>query len=289
VVPRPRRFAALAALGRRVRWLLPGRLRRAVPPRPVRPRVERKAPGAVPVGPRSRVLLLDGCVQRASTPEVNAALVALLESRGIEVVRERAEGCCGGLALHLGETAAAHAAMTANVDALSPHLDQVDAVLSTASGCGVTVKDYGRLLGADTVRADAARRLAERTQDAAEYLASLGGCWRRASEHRRVAWQSPCTLQHGQGLRGVVEALLTAAGYQLVPVADGHLCCGSAGTYSILQPELSERLRAQKLAALTASEPEVIATANVGCQLHLASGAGVPVVHWLTLLESASA
>jgi glycolate oxidase iron-sulfur subunit len=285
VVPQPRRFATLAALGRRVRWLLPARLRRALPPRAVRSPVSTTARAAA-ARPRGRVLLLDGCVQRASTPEVNIALTALLESRGIEVVREREEVCCGGLALHLGESAAAHAAMAANVDVLAPHLDRVDAVLSTASGCGVTVKDYGRMLAGDAGRADAARRLAERTVDAAEYLASLGGRWQRASEHERVAWHSPCTLQHGQGVRGVVETLLTSAGYQLVPVPDAHLCCGSAGTYSILQPELSERLRARKLAALTAGEPQLIATANVGCQLHLVNDAGVPVVHWLTLLES---
>ncbi|MEQ9002084.1 MAG: heterodisulfide reductase-related iron-sulfur binding cluster, partial [Pseudomonadales bacterium] len=165
-----------------------------------------------------------------------------------------------------------------------PHLDQVDAVISTASGCGVTVKDYGRLLATDPGRAATADRLAGMTMDVAEYLASLGG-WQRASEHQRVAWHAPCTLQHGQRLRGVVEKLLTEAGYQLTAVADPHLCCGSAGTYSVLQPALSEQLRDRKVAALEAGGPTVIATANVGCQLHLAQGADIPVVHWLTLLR----
>ncbi|MEQ8487040.1 MAG: glycolate oxidase subunit GlcF [Pseudomonadales bacterium] len=281
VVPRPRLFARLAPLGRAFRWLLPARLRNALPPAPKRVRPSSAVAGGAASG---RVLLLDGCVQRAATPDVNAALADLLGARGIEVVRASGEGCCGGLALHLGEAGRAHDAMAGNVDALAPHLDQVDAVISTASGCGVTVKDYGRLMATDPGRAATADRLAGMTMDVAEYLASLGG-WQRASEHQRVAWHAPCTLQHGQRLRGVVEKLLTEAGYQLTAVADPHLCCGSAGTYSVLQPALSEQLRDRKVAALEAGGPTVIATANVGCQLHLAQGADIPVVHWLTLLR----
>lgn len=281
LVPRPRLFALLAPLGRTFRWLLPARLRNALPPAPKRLRRASPEAGGAPHG---RVLLLDGCVQRAATPDVNDALAALLGGRGIEVVRASGEGCCGGLALHLGEAGPAHDAMAANVDALASHLDRVDAVISTASGCGVTVKDYGRLLASDPERAATAAQLAVMTMDAAEYLASLGG-WQRGSSHERVAWHAPCTLQHGQRLRGVVEKLLGDAGYRLTAVAEPHLCCGSAGTYSVLQPALSEQLRDRKVAALEADDPTVIATANVGCQLHLAQGAGIPVVHWLTLLR----
>ncbi len=275
LVPQPRRFRRWVRLGRAVRWLLPSRLRRQVPPAP-------RSGGWPPPDPAAerRVLVLQGCVQRVSTPEVDGLLAELLASRGIAAVAAAGETCCGSLALHLGETERARETMTANVAALTPLLDGVEAVISTASGCGVTVKDYGRLLGGD-----AAARLAEKTLDAAEYLHRLDTTWQRRAPYRRVAWHAPCTLQHGQRVRGVVERLLEAAGYELVPVAEPHLCCGAAGTYALLQPELAEPLKKRKLAALQAHGPEVIATANVGCQLHMNEGARVPVVHWLELLR----
>jgi glycolate oxidase iron-sulfur subunit len=156
--------------------------------------------------------------------------------------------------------------------------------VSTASGCGVTVKDYGRLLAHDPAYAERAQWITEHTYDAAEYLAKIGAKPVKLDAIDTVAWHPPCTLQHGQRVRGVVEELLTRAGYRLAPVADAHLCCGSAGTYSVLQHELADELRANKLTALTAGGPDVIATANVGCQLHLRDGAAVPVRHWLELL-----
>jgi glycolate oxidase iron-sulfur subunit len=287
VVPQPRRFNGWIRLGRAVRWLLPRRLA-AVVPRATSVMV-RSTPrrGALQVTPSvaGPVLVLNGCVQRAATPEVNAALRALLTDHGIEVVEAPAETCCGSLALHLGEPGEARATMAANLDALAGHLDVVDAVISTASGCGVTVKDYGRLLADDPQRHATADRLAGQTVDVAEYLHGLGIPWQRRGSYRRVAWHSPCTLQHGQQLTGLVEALLRAAGYELVPVAQPHLCCGSAGTYSLLQPELAAQLKQQKLKTLEDHGPDVIATANVGCQLHLAADARVPVVHWLELLQ----
>jgi glycolate oxidase iron-sulfur subunit len=282
VVPRPGRMRAWLRVGNALRGLLPDRLRRGLPPLPHDP----GAPAAVSSAERSgrRVLVLEGCVQSVATPDVNRTFSALLAARGVEVIRAQA-GCCGGLALHLGEESQARRAMARHLDALAPALAGVEAVVSTASGCGVTVKDYGRLLADDPERCDTAQRLAELTVDAAEYLRGLDTRWEASGSHRRVAWHSPCTLQHGQQLRGVVEPLLAAAGYELVPVRDAHLCCGSAGSYSLLQPELSGQLRRNKLAGLTEHAPEVVATANVGCQLHLAAEAGIPVVHWLQLLR----
>ncbi len=231
-----------------------------------------------------RVVVLEGCVQRSTTPEVNAALARVLDAANVKVVRAAGETCCGSLELHLGQEARAHATMRANVDALYEAAADAEAIISTASGCGVTVKDYGRLLADDPLYADRARSISQRACDASEYLARIEAPVRKSGEAATVAWHSPCTLQHGQRVKGVVEGLLERAGYQLVHVANPHLCCGSAGTYSVLQHELADELRAQKLAALTAEQPDVIATANVGCQLHLRDGAAVPVRHWLELL-----
>jgi glycolate oxidase iron-sulfur subunit len=282
VVPNPRRFRRWLRFGRAFRWFVPPRLKSQLPPLG---RVERT--GAPPPARQAmqRVLLLEGCVQQVTTPDVNAALRVLLEGQGVEVITVREETCCGSLALHLGEGDEARATMMRNLDALAPHLDGLDAIVSTASGCGVTVKDYGRLLADQPRHADTAARVSALAMDVAEYLSGLDVEWRRDPAFERVAWHAPCTLQHGQRIRGTVESLLARAGYELVPVRDPHLCCGSAGTYSILEPELSTQLRDQKLAALREQGPQVIATANVGCQLHLASGSSLPVLHWLQLLR----
>jgi glycolate oxidase iron-sulfur subunit len=277
VLPAPRQLRFWARLGRQFRWLLPEYLSRAIP------HIRRGA--AVPARNFSRrVVVLDGCVQRATTPEVNRALANVLDRAGVSVVRATGEACCGSLALHLGRHEQALAAIRANVDLLHAAAAGAEAIVSTASGCGVTVKDYGRLLAHDAAYAERARWVSQHTCDAAEYLARIDAPLTRNAPALRVAWFPPCTLQHGQRVTGIVETLLERAGYQLVPVADRHLCCGSAGTYSVLQHTLGDELRRQKLAALTASEPDVIATANVGCQLHLRDGAAVPVRHWLELL-----
>jgi glycolate oxidase iron-sulfur subunit len=280
-VPRRGLFRWVVAAGNLARPLLPKQLAEQVPP------LRMANPPSRRSGARTktrRVILLQGCVQSVSAPGTNAHLEALLDRHGIEVIQLPREGCCGSLALHLGDEHAAIEAMRHNVRLIAPMLSHVEAVISTASGCGVTVKDYGRLL-ADTPEADAGREFAAKTRDAGEYLAHAGIEVSAAREERRVAWHAPCTLQHGQKSRGHVESLLTAAGYQLTAVTDPHLCCGSAGTYSILQPALSTRLRDNKLSALQSDGPELIATANIGCQLHLASAAQVPVVHWVQLLR----
>ena len=277
IVPRPRLLRPLVVLGRLVRWLLPQRYRRLLrrPPR------HRGGSRAVVVGDtRRRALLWQGCVQRVVTPEVSAHLADLLRERGFEPVLAAGEECCGGLALHLGRTEEATSLMARNVRRLSAL--HADVVVSSASGCGVTLKDYGRLL--DGQEADT---FAKRVRDAAEVLAGFDFRKRvvNGREAQTVAWHPPCTLQHGQRVTGVVEDLLRKTGYRLVPVADAHLCCGSAGSYSLLQPELAGELKARKAAALMGHRPDVVATANIGCQTHLADAVDVPVVHWLELLR----
>ena len=218
-------------------------------------------------------------MQRLVTPEVNAHLARLLSARGLTPFVADDELCCGGLALHLGRGDAARATIRENVARLSRY--EAELVVSSASGCGVTLKDYGRLLGdADAVA------LASTVRDVAEVLAELQ--FRKhpvaGQELRRIAWHPPCTLQHGQQQRGVVEGILRATGYELVPVADAHLCCGAAGSYSLLQPQIASELKERKASALAEHAPEAVVTANIGCQTHLADAIEVPVLHWLELL-----
>ncbi|MXX29197.1 MAG: glycolate oxidase subunit GlcF [Gammaproteobacteria bacterium] len=284
VVPSVRWFPRWAALGRWFRWALPKVLAAVLPER--NQEAEGPLPVSQPIG--ERVLLLQGCVQRQATPATQAAAIRYFNDRGLQAVVAEGEGCCGGLNLHLGQTRQALDAMRRNLDALQPHLDGVQWIVSTASGCGVTVKDYGRLLADDPKYAALAATMAAKSRDLAEVAQALPAPKEDAPPSRpgrKVAWHPPCTLQHGQRLTGIVERLLAEAGHELVPVKDPHLCCGSAGTYSVLQPELSGRLRQDKLTNLTAGNPDVIATANVGCQMHLASPA-CPVVHWIELLAS---
>ncbi len=288
VVSRPAVFRILATLGDWFRWLLPERLSGLLP-LPVRRKPVRSKPMRTRQGNLSsadnaqrRVVVLEGCVQQVATPASNAALHRLLADNGIGVRAIGGEQCCGGLALHLGQTETALQSMRRNVAALTTAGGET--ILSSASGCGVTVKDYGRLLADDPQWSRKAIQVAERTLDVAEFVDREQLGLRRDARFTRVAWQAPCTLQHGQGITGTVERLLERAGYQLLPVADSHLCCGSAGSYAALQPEISQALRARKLEALLALEPDVIVTANVGCQVHLGAAAGVPVLHWLELV-----
>ena len=270
VVPNPRRLEPLVALGRFVRWLLPAHYQRLV----------QSPPPTVPLPTSGTVMLWQGCVQRVVTPEVNAHLTRLLQDRGAAPFVAEAEECCGGLALHLGHGEQARATMRRNVERLSSQA--TGDIVSTASGCGVTLKEYGRVLGTPEATA-----FAKRVRDAAEVLADMRFQKRTLGdgEIRKVAWHPPCTLQHGQRLTGGVERILRATGYELVPVADAHLCCGSAGAYSLLQPELAAELKRRKAAALTQHAPDVVATANIGCQTHLDDAVDVPVVHWLELLK----
>jgi glycolate oxidase iron-sulfur subunit len=217
----------------------------------------------------------------------------VLDKLGIELFEPAGTGCCGALRYHLNAQEAALDDMRRVIDAWWPFIENasVEAIVMTASGCGAHVKEYGDMLRHDPAYAEKAARVAALTRDASEVIAAeqprLVELLRAASAGvgQRVAFHSPCTLQHGQKIRGVVESLLAAAGYELTPVADPHLCCGSAGTYSISQPVLSKQLRDNKLAALGAGSPAVFVTANIGCQTHLQSGSATPVRHWIELID----
>jgi glycolate oxidase iron-sulfur subunit len=281
---RRRLFTALLRTGQSVQRWLPGRLRKRIPPRPS------TLPLAVARTHTRRVVLLEGCVQPGLAPGINAAAVRVLDRLGIGVERVRGERCCGALGHHLGHSGQALEQARHNIDACCAALDAgAEAVVSTASACGLMVKDYGRLLAGDPRYADRAKRVSDATRDIAEIIRAedLASAGLRRGTGPRVAWQAPCTLQHGQQLGGRVEPLLEAAGFALTATTGQTLCCGSAGTYSILQPELSGELRRRKLAALTGDAPQFIATANIGCLEHLRAAAAVPVRHWIELVAEA--
>ncbi len=280
VIPHRARFTALLRLGQLVRPLLPDVLRRKLPAR------SRATAWPKPVHAR-RMLVLDGCVQPALAPNINAAAARVLDRLGITLIRAPGAGCCGAASHHTSGAAEGLDFARRNIDAWWPLIEQgAEAIVMTASGCGVHVKDYGHLLRDDPAYAGRAQRVAVMTRDIGEILAreDTGALKSMRQPLSRIAFHSPCTLQHGQRLNGVVEELLRELGFELTPVSEPHLCCGSAGTYSILQPKLSRQLRERKLNALQSGEPELIVTANIGCQAHLAAGSAVPVRHWIELL-----
>lgn len=286
-MPRSGLFKAAATLGRAVRPFLPAALKA-------------KLPEAAPAGPwpaarhPRRMIALAGCVQPALAPDINAAAARVLDRLGISLTEAPGAGCCGALRFHLNRQEAGRADARRNINAWIAALNAgAEGLVMTASGCGVFVREYDHLLQYDAGYAVKARRVAEATLDASEVIAAerdkftqlLGK--RAPGSAGKLAFHAPCTLQHGQQIRGVAEGLLTAAGYELTPVADVHLCCGSAGTYSILQTELSMHLRNNKLAALCAGRPAAIATANIGCLTHLQGGTTLPVRHWIQWLDAA--
>jgi glycolate oxidase iron-sulfur subunit len=279
VMPYPRRFTPLLRLGQLFRPLLPSTLKTKVPPR--------IATGTWPHTQHPRkMLILEGCVQPAISPAINAATARVLDRLGIRVIRAAGAGCCGALSHHLTVPIEAKGFMKRNIDAWWPHIDAgSEAIVMTASGCGSVVKDYGRILQDDPDYRDKAKKVSELTKDLSEILRDEDTSQLRSQESRKIAFHSPCTLQHGQQIQGVVERLLTEAGLSLMPVADSHLCCGSAGTYSFLQADLSQQLLNDKLEKLQGNGPELIATANIGCLAHLQTKAKVPVVHWVELLN----
>jgi glycolate oxidase iron-sulfur subunit len=236
-----------------------------------------------------RMLVLRGCVQPALAPGINAAAARVLDRIGVSLLEVPGAGCCGGVRFHLNHQEAGRDDMRALIDAWWPVAAgrEVEAIVMTASGCGVTVKDYAHLLASDQSYRGKAERVSELTLDLCEVIEPEA--LPAGTKRGRVAFHSPCTLQHGQQLRGKVEALLTRVGYELAPVRDAHLCCGSAGTYSLLEPAIAGELRARKLEALQADAPECIATANIGCLSHLQERARVPVRHWVELLDRMSA
>ncbi|MPZ42362.1 MAG: glycolate oxidase subunit GlcF [Betaproteobacteria bacterium] len=273
----PRLFAPLLALGQLVSPWLPSTLRARVPPR------ETRSPWA-PLRHARRMLVLDGCVQPALAPNINAAASRVLDRLGISLQRVAEAGCCGAIDFHLNAADTARQRIRNLIDAWWPHLEGAEAIVFTASGCGVMLRDYAHVLVDDPRYRDKARRIAESCRDLSEVLLAEREKLRAACEPaaaRRVAFHSPCTLQHGLRVRGAIETLLSDLGFELAAVPDAHLCCGSAGTYSILQPELSQRLKDAKQAALNSGQPDEILTANIGCLMHLRAGMQTPLRHWI--------
>ena len=287
VLPRPRLFASLLRIGQMLRPVLPRALKEKIPGHR---RAAVRATICAAAGRARRMLLLEGCVQPAMAPQINDAAAQVLARLGVALESAPAAGCCGALRFHLDAHDEALDDMRRNIDAWWPQIEAgCEAIVITASACSVMAKDYGRLLANDPEYAARAARVSALARDVAEVIASertrlVPLLQAIDPELRRVAFHPPCTLQHGMQIRGVAEDLLRAAGYQLTPVPDSHLCCGSAGTYSILQPALSGKLRANKLSALASGMPEIIATANIGCLSHLQGGTALPVCHWIELI-----
>ncbi|MCH7882433.1 MAG: glycolate oxidase subunit GlcF [Proteobacteria bacterium] len=262
--------------------VLPASLRRSIP-------AQQEPIAAVQNHHQRRVLMLSGCVQPSLAPNTNAAAARLLDRFGISAIEIKAKHCCGGVGLHTSQIEQGRGQARRLIDLWWPQVEAgIEAIVFTASGCGVTLKDYPELFALEPEYAAKAKTIAELSQDLSELVAAeIEKHPLKIGQPRRVAFHTPCTLQHGLGLKDKVESLLAKAGYHLCEVADAHLCCGSAGTYSLLQPELSARLRNDKQNALMIDRPELIATANIGCQMHIANGASVPVVHWVELLNDA--
>jgi glycolate oxidase iron-sulfur subunit len=282
-VSRPSLFALGLRLGQLLRPLLPRSLRAQVPPR------VRIDPPPARVQAR-KMLLLQGCVQKSATPATNAAALRVFDHFGITLESAPRAGCCGAVNYHLAAHGDGLDDMRRNIDAWWPAIEAgAEAIISTATGCGSMLVDYGRLLAGDPAYAARASRVSELARDAgqvllAENLDSL----EVDTAVGKVAVQTPCSLQHGLKQPDLITALLAKAGFKLVASPDGHLCCGSAGTYSILEAGMSSRLRERKLRALRENSPDLIATGNVGCQLHLQAGTAIPVLHWLELLDPAA-
>ena len=277
-------FGAALALGRMLKPVLPASIGAKIPARhPV---------GALPAATHSRrMLVLGGCVQPSMAPSINAAAMRVLDRLGITLVDVPQAGCCGAVAYHLNYQEDGLDAARRNIDAWWPHVEGgAEAIVITASGCGTMVKDYGHLLREDADYAQKAARISALARDVSEVVAAertaLAGRFPSAAPAQpNIAFQSPCSLQHGQKITGVVEAILKDAGYTLTAVPDAHLCCGSAGTYSILKPELSRRLLQGKVRALKSGKPSAIATANIGCLSHIQSATELPVRHWIELVD----
>ncbi|APC19620.1 glycolate oxidase iron-sulfur subunit (plasmid) [Pseudomonas frederiksbergensis] len=282
VVPRPALFRVLTYTGQALRPLLPAGLQEKLP------RQVRVAKPRPPQLYSRRVLMLEGCVQPGLSPNTNAAAARVLDCLGISVQPVREAGCCGALDYHLNAQEQGLQRARRNIDAWWPAIEQgAEAIVQTASGCGAFIKDYARMLVRDPLYTAKAQRVSDLAKDLVEVLRGepLERLGIRANQ--RLAFHCPCTLQHAQQLGSAVEAMLVDLGFQLTSVADSHLCCGSAGSYSLTQPELSRQLRDNKLNALESGQPDVIVTANIGCQAHLDGAGRTPVRHWIELVDDA--
>jgi glycolate oxidase iron-sulfur subunit len=286
-LPRGALFKPAFKAGQALRPLLPHNLRdKLQPARPAGPWPRREH--------ARKMLVLAGCVQPAMAPDINAATARVLDSLGVQLIEAPKAGCCGAVRFHMNDQDGGLQDMRRNIDAWWPYVEsgQVEAIVMTASGCGVTVKEYGHLLAHDTAYAARAQRISGMTKDLSEIMQDFEGeiGARMAGKVKdRIAFHPPCTLQHGQQIRGKVEGVLRAAGVDVVLCADSHLCCGSAGTYSVLHPEIAHELRDRKLANLEATGAKEIVSANIGCIGHLQSGTQTPVTHWIELVDRALA
>jgi glycolate oxidase iron-sulfur subunit len=278
-------FDPLFKMGRAVRPLMPQSLKKKV--------VEPRPSGPWPAPRHARKMLnLDGCVQPSLAPNVNSATARVLDRLGISLIRAERAGCCGAVSYHLNAQEEGLDYARRNIDAWWPYIEQgIEAIVVNASGCGTMVHEYDRLLRLDPVYAEKAARVSELFRDVGQVVGAEKAkldellAWAPPASPKVVAFHAPCSLQHGLKLKGLVEPTLAAAGFQLTYVRDAHLCCGSAGTYSILHPNIAQRLLKDRLEALEAGNPEVIATANIGCLTHLESGTIRPVLHWIELLD----
>jgi glycolate oxidase iron-sulfur subunit len=297
VLPRPWLFRLLlrgARLARPFARLLPGRLggMLALAPRslPAGSAVDRPQVFPAEGERRARVALLTGCAQQILAPEINEATVRLLNRHGVEVVIAPGAGCCGALTHHMGKEKQALADARANIDAWTAELerDGLDAVVINASGCGTTVKDYGFMLREDPSYADKAARISGLAKDITELMADLGLNAPVLEPDLEVAYHSACSMQHGQNILLEPRMLLKAAGFEVKEIPEGHICCGSAGTYNLLQPDLAARLRDRKLGNIASVRPDVVATGNIGCMTQLSQDGGPPVVHTVELLDWAT-
>ena len=286
VIPNPSRFALLLKLGKLMQPVLPRALKRKIPS-PAR---------AIPWPTSSharKMLVLEGCVQPSLSPNTNAATARVFDRLGIQLTRAPRAGCCGAVPYHLNAQTEGLDYARRNIDAWWPHVEQgIEAIVMTASGCATMVAEYGHLLSRDPAYAGKAARISALMKDVSEVIAaekqkvlSLLNS-KPETQNSKFAFHPPCSLQHGLRMKGKVEALLRGLGFDLTPVPDSHLCCGSAGTYSILQPELSQQLLDNKIAALTSGAPSAIITANIGCQSHLQTATGLPVMHWIEALDA---
>ncbi len=282
----PRLFGFVVRTGRFLKPFLAQELQQKIP-------AEQTPLHRVKSAHSRRMLVLSGCAQSVVTPNTNTAAVNVLDKLGIELIEPQPAQCCGSVSHHLSAPDTARQHMRHLIDQWWPYVEpsngeqSIEAIIITASGCGATVKEYGDILKYDNVYAEKAKRISELAKDLCEVIVDERlEQFAKKAKPLKVAFHSPCTLQHAQQINGVVEKILVKVGFQLTTVTDSHLCCGSAGTYSIMQPELSQQLLSNKLDALKKEEPNIIATANIGCQLHLATKTSTPVKHWIELLQS---
>ncbi len=296
ILPYPERFR-LAILGAWIAkpfaWALPSKLKAMVSfaPSSLPPPSRNDRPQVFPAeGPRrKRVALMTGCAQRALNTDINDATIRLLTRHGCDVVVAKGAGCCGALTHHMGKTNEAHATAGRNIRAWAREMDGdgLDAIVINTSGCGTTVKDYGYMFARDALAADA-KRVSTIAKDISEVMVELGLETLCQAKPLRVAYHAACSLQHGQQIKTHPKTLLKAAGFEVVEPREAHLCCGSAGTYNLMQPEISGQLKARKVANLEATEPQVVAAGNIGCMMQIGSAIGVPVVHTAELLDWAT-